>query len=69
MTAVPLRADSDLHPGKSSSLFSVRTLAPSVYRANYDVTKDGRRFLVNTIAGDAPPHSISVLLNWPAALK
>ena len=69
MMAVPLRADSDLHPGKPSLLFSVRTLAPSVYRANYDVTKDGQRFLVNTIAGDAPPHSITVLVNWPAVLK
>ncbi len=38
-------------------------------RAEYDVTADGRRFIVNQIAeGEAPP-PITVIVNWTALLK
>jgi hypothetical protein len=38
----------------------------------YDVTPDGQRFLINTVAGAATPASsspITVVLNWAAGLK
>ena len=69
MMAVPMRSGAALQPGRAISLFNTRTLPPSVYRTNYDVTKDGQRFLMKTTAGDAPPHSITVLVNWYASLK
>jgi Tol biopolymer transport system component len=36
---------------------------------HYAATRDGRRFIVNTIAGDSSPVPITVVLNWTADLK
>jgi serine/threonine protein kinase/Tol biopolymer transport system component len=36
---------------------------------NYAVTADGQRFLITSEDEDTPPLSITVLLNWPAALE
>jgi hypothetical protein len=33
---------------------------------NYAVSPDGRRFLVNSVLPDAPPPTITVVLNRPA---
>jgi len=41
----------------------------SIYRMNDDVTSDGARFLVNTLAEGAGSPPINVVLNWPAGLK
>jgi eukaryotic-like serine/threonine-protein kinase len=44
--------------------------APNVTR--YDVTADGQKFLINSVAGEsreAPPAPITVVLNWQAGLK
>jgi hypothetical protein len=35
----------------------------------YDVTADGKRFLLNTIAGGASAPLLNVVLNWDAGLK
>jgi Tol biopolymer transport system component len=35
----------------------------------YDVTADGKKFLVNRIMGESSLPEISVVLNWPASLK
>jgi eukaryotic-like serine/threonine-protein kinase len=32
--------------------------------STYDVTRDGQRFLINTVRGDAPTPPITVVLNW-----
>ena len=40
------------------------------FRSQYDVTPDGKRFLINVPTDDATLSSaITVVLNWPAALK
>jgi hypothetical protein len=40
------------------------------WRRNYDVTADASRFLVTTpVEGAAPPSSISVVMNWTAAVR
>ena len=45
------------------------TTAGLGFRAEYDVTADGQRFIVNQIAeGDAPP-PITVIVNWQSLLK
>ena len=41
----------------------------NVYRTDYVPSLDGQRFLINTVAADLPPVSITVVLNWTAALK
>jgi len=33
----------------------------------YDVSRDGQRFLVNTLEGEVPP--LTIVVNWPAGLK
>jgi hypothetical protein len=35
----------------------------------YDVSPDGRRFLVNTLVEEAAPAPITLVVNWPALLK
>ena len=32
-------------------------------------SRDGRRFLINTVSGDPAPTPITVVLNWTAGLK
>jgi Tol biopolymer transport system component len=41
----------------------------SFTRNQYDVTADGQRFLVNQPPTEAAPAPISVIVNWPAALR
>jgi hypothetical protein len=41
----------------------------NVLRTHYVPSRDGSRFLINTRSRDLAPVSITVLLNWPAALK
>jgi hypothetical protein len=61
-------------PGPSFSaprqLFQTRVPA-GIYqnRTHYVPSRDGQRFLVNTLAADLPPVSITVVLNWQTGLK
>jgi hypothetical protein len=57
------RDRSNLEPGSPSVLFPIDPSAEW-----YEVAADGQRFLVPLpVAG--PPSSMTVVLNWPAALK
>jgi eukaryotic-like serine/threonine-protein kinase len=38
-------------------------------QVSYDVTKDGKRFLINTQVKNADTHPMSVILNWDAEMK
>ena len=42
---------------------------PNGFRAQYDVTRDGQRFLLNVPAEEAVPPSITVVMNWRAGVK
>jgi hypothetical protein len=56
--------------GAPRSLF--QTYAPrsaNLYRTHYVPSGDGQRFLINTLPGDQPSASITVVLNWTAGLK
>jgi Tol biopolymer transport system component/tRNA A-37 threonylcarbamoyl transferase component Bud32 len=51
-------------------LFQTRVgVGVSPFRTHYVPSRDGQRFLVNTLSGDAPPTPIIVVLNWTAGLK
>ena len=56
--------------GAPTELFRVR-VAEGVrsFRAHYVPSRDGRRFLINTLTGDAAIVPITVVLNWTAGLK
>ena len=40
-----------------------------IRRNRYDVTRDGKRFLVITPADEKQEQKITVIVNWPALLK
>jgi len=44
-------------------------LMGDLFRSNYVPSRDGKRFLVNTRSGNAPPAAITVVLNWTNLLK
>jgi len=57
-------------PGAPERLVQTRALFPgSIFRMNYDVTGDGKRFLVSTPVEGAGTSPITVVLNWAAVLK
>ena len=71
--AVPMRSASTLDVGAAVALFQARMLngpAPGPrFRQQYDVARDGQRFLLNVPLEDAAASSITVVLNWTAGLK
>jgi Tol biopolymer transport system component len=69
MAAAVNGQDSAFEVGAVRSLFDTR--APSRWsgRSAYDVSADGQRFLVNTLAERAAAAPITLVVNWPALLK
>jgi hypothetical protein len=66
MMAVQVEAMGDsFHAFKAQALF--RAITPSSL-SPYDVTPDGKRFVINTKSrnNNAP---LTLVVNWPAALK
>jgi hypothetical protein len=39
------------------------------WRTNYAVSSDGRRFLVNSVAPEAPPAAITIAVNVPDTVE
>ena len=54
-------------PGTPEVLFPV-TVNVAIQRSSYDVTADGQRFLVNSIAESVNTSPITVVVNWTAGL-
>jgi Tol biopolymer transport system component len=52
--------------GSSKALFETR---PNRNGNVYDVSRDGRSFLVNTLAQAQTSEPLTLVVNWPAALK
>ena len=75
MMAVDVSLSPAFKPGVPHALFQTAILgaAQVVNETRYDVTADGQKFLINTLANSdasgAPSPSISVVLNWQAGLK
>ena len=53
--------------GLPRALFEVRL--PGILRNRYVVSANGQRFLVNALVDQPQQGPITVLVNWPAALK
>ncbi len=51
----------------ATPIFGAATAATSVFR--YDVAPDGKRFLINTLGTETASAPITVVLNWPTAVK
>jgi hypothetical protein len=57
--------------GAVRALFDTRALPNPILnqRSMYDVSPDGQRFLVNTLAEEARSAHITLVVNWRALLK
>jgi hypothetical protein len=73
LVAAPIKGETAVEVGTAVPLFEARMLNgrnPAVgFRAQYDVTRDGQRFLLNVPLEETAPSPITVVLNWSAALK
>ena len=71
--AAAIAGDSALEVGTAVPLFKARLLngpIPAVgFRAQYDVTRNGQRFLLNVPLEETQASTVTVVLNWPAALR
>ena len=69
----PVRSATSLDVGAAVPLFEAHLLNGPTYgpgfRSQYDVARDGQRFLLNVPLDDADASSITVVLNWTAGLK
>ena len=74
MMAVPVKTAAGPKPtfeaGAPVTLFDAH-ITPGGGGFEYDVTGDGKRFLIATTSSPAPPPSppLNVVVNWNAALK
>jgi hypothetical protein len=70
LTAVPIQTGPEVRIGPSQALF--RVSVPWVWgpdtRNHYDVTRDGRRFLVSVPRDDAST-PLTVVLDWQSGLR
>ncbi len=67
MVAIPVRTEPEREIGLATTLF---TRPEGGYWDDFDVTADGRRFLIAERLQAAGAHPASVVLNWsPAAAR
>jgi hypothetical protein len=73
LMAVPIKGDTAIEAGAAVPLFTARLLGgPDLslgLKQQYDVTRDGQRFLLNALIEESAPSPITVVLNWTSALK
>ncbi|MDP3717468.1 MAG: protein kinase [Acidobacteriota bacterium] len=71
LMAVSIDAAKGFRAGTPIRLFQTAVAGPlgSGHRFPYAVSADGQRFLIYVNDRNAPPPSISVIVNWPALLK
>lgn len=71
--AVPIHSLSPFRAGTPARLFNVgfstAVTRPRVRNTVYDVSPDGQRFLISVPVGPPGSSQITVVLNWPAALR
>jgi Tol biopolymer transport system component len=71
VSALPVSIDGDtLRAGKARTLFPINGLAPSTFFSHaFDVTPDGRRFLLNVVGQRSGDSRAVLVTNWPQILK
>ena len=70
MMAVAITTGASFQHGPAVPLFATRvTDFANPYRTSYAVASDGQRFLINSIAENATPSSVTVIVNWPVLLR
>lgn len=70
LMAAPIRLDAErqtVERGTPTALFATRIAGgpvPGTQTWQYAVSRDGQRFLINTVAGDDTATPITLVLNW-----
>jgi Tol biopolymer transport system component len=68
VTAVPVEAKEALEIGPATALFRLPARGGAA-DTQFDVTRDGQRFLVRVPVPESPPSAINMVINWPALLQ
>ena len=66
--SVPVKTVPAFAPGTPVPLFA-STIPRSLTEIQYDVTADGKRFLVSTLSNERGSAPVTIVLNWTAGLK
>jgi eukaryotic-like serine/threonine-protein kinase len=71
IVAVAVKEGESFNPGASAALFQANPREPvaTSEQVMYDVTQDGRRFLINTYVKNREMQPMSVVLNWDVESK
>ncbi|HKD11409.1 MAG TPA: protein kinase [Thermoanaerobaculia bacterium] len=67
--SVPVEAGSSFHAGTPVPLFAVHPGPGGPTGGVYDVSADGKRFLVNSVPADQGSPALSLLVHWTGLLK
>jgi serine/threonine protein kinase/Tol biopolymer transport system component len=71
MMAAPVSTGPNFDSGQPVALFQTTPRQPVSFNDLfvYDVSRDGQRFLINTVVKEAATSPMSVVLNWPARVN
>ncbi|MBI3668115.1 MAG: serine/threonine-protein kinase [Acidobacteria bacterium] len=69
LMAAEVKPGSTFEPGVPKALFQTQVTGLVDARNHYVASRDGQRFLVNTIVQEATSSPITVVVNWTAGLK
>jgi hypothetical protein len=71
MMAAPVSTGPNFDSGQPVALFQITPRQPVPFNDLfvYDVSRDGQRFLINTVVKEAATSPMSVVLNWPARVN
>jgi len=68
LMAVPVRKAANLEVGVPAALFETRIRMDPPFR-NYDVSADGQRFLIDTMAAKEKERPVTLVVNWTAGAR
>jgi len=69
LMAVPVQTGKDFVAGTPHALFLTRITGARFSYFQYDVTHDGKRFLINSLAPENTAPALTLVLNWSEQLK
>jgi serine/threonine protein kinase len=65
LMSVPLTIkDGTIEPGNPVALFQTRIVQPRLVLFQYDVSKDGQRFLINSLPREDAAAPLTIMVNW-----
>ncbi|MGQ0732239.1 MAG: hypothetical protein ACT4QD_01135, partial [Acidobacteriota bacterium] len=69
LMSVDVKSGATFESSRPRSLFEFRNGNGLTFLAPYAASKDGQRFLLNTIVDESGGEPLALVVNWPALLK